>query len=212
MKFKPLYLYGIIFVVIIVAIVLTSSGNSNVDTANNSMTAMQNDANQGMGEMPNDAIHNGMSGMNEGAPSKNNVRADFYKQLDTYEEELKNNPNDTTIMRNYADLLGMSHQTEKAIDLYNRILAIDPNRVDILISEGVVFYNSNKIDEAEVVTKKIVSLDKNNIEAKYNLGVIAATKGNNNEAIKIWEKLVEKYPDTEVGKLSKEALGKMAKL
>ena len=198
MKFKPLYMYGIIFVLIIAVIIFTSS-NGNKELTE--VSSFQNEIG-----MPNDAVHQGMNGTSEGAPSKSNVRGDFWTKLEKSKADLVANPNDTLAMKNYAQVLGMSHQTEKAIKLYEKILSIDPNRVDILLAEGLAFYNDQNYKMAEVVTKKIIVKDDKNLEAKYNLGVIAASQGKDEEAIKIWEELSQKYPDGEIGKLSAKSL------
>ena len=193
-------MYGIIFVLIIAAIVFTSSNNKEEFTATSNP----------QGEMPQDAIHQGMGEVKDG-PSKSNVREDFWAKMDKYKSDLEANPDDTLAMKNYAQMLGMSHQTEQAIELYEKILAIDPNRMDILLAEGLAFYNDQNFQMAEVVTKKIIALDNNNLEAKYNLGVIAAAQGKDKDAIKIWRELAEKYPNEEVGKLSTNALEQISK-
>ena len=198
MKFKPLYMYGIIFVVIIAVIIFSSSDSSK------DLTARSNP--QSEMEMPKDAVHQGMNGTGEGAPSKSNVREDFYSKLEKYKADLEANPNDTLLMKNYAQMLGMSHKTEKAIELYEKILAIDPSRVDILLAEGLVFYNDQNYQMAEAVTKKIIAKDVSNFEAKYNLGVIAASQGKDEEAKKIWKELSQKYPEDEIGKLAAKSL------
>jgi len=196
-------MYGIIFVIIIAAIVFTSSNNKE------ELTAVSNP--QGEMGIPNDAVHQGMGGVNNDGPSKSNVREDFWAKMDKYKADLEANPNDTLAMRNYAQMLGMSHQTEQAIELYEKILAIDPNRMDILLAEGLAFYNDQNYQMAEVVTKRIIAKDDKNLEAKYNLGVIAAAQGKDVDAIKIWKELAEKYPNEEVGKLSSNALVQISK-
>jgi tetratricopeptide (TPR) repeat protein len=207
MKLKPLYMYGIIFVIIIAGIIVTSTNsNEKMSVTSNPMgdANMPNDAvHQGMNGMPGDALHQGMGG---DAPSKNNIRDDFWEKLKKFEADLKANPNDTLLMKNYAQMLGMSHQTEKAIELYEKILKIDPNRVDILLAEGLAFYNDQNFQMAEVVTKRIIARDKNNIEAQYNLGVIAASQGKDEDAKKIWKEISEKYPNDEVGQLAGRSL------
>ena len=198
MKFKPLYMYGIIFLIIIVVIILTSSNDKE------KLTSVTNPI--GEKEMPKDAVHQGMDGMSIDGPSKSNVREDFWAKLENSKIVLEKNPNDTLAMKNYAQMLGMSHQTEEAIALYEKILAIDPNRVDILLAEGSAYYNTQNFEMAEVVTKKIIAIDDSNLEAKYNLGVIAASQGKDDVARKIWEELAGKYPNDKVGKLASNAL------
>lgn len=203
MKIKPLYMYGIIFVLIIAAIVLTSTSN------NEEMTKVSNPS--GESAMPNDSVHHGMNGKGESVPSKSNVREDYYTKLEAYKSALDANPTDTVAMKQYALMLGMSHQTEKALELYEKILAKDPNRVDILLAEGLAFYYDQNFAMAEVVTKKIIKLDNNNLEAKYNLGVITASKGDKEGAKQIWKELSEKHPDTEIGKLATSSLERINK-
>ncbi len=198
MNFKPLYMYGIIFVIIIAAIVFTSSNNKEKEATIATST--------GEAKIPNDAVHQGIGGVDIDGPSKSNVREDFWAKMDKYKAEIEANPNDTLAMKNYAQLLGMAHQTEKAIELYERILAIDPTRIDILLAEGLVFYNNKNFRMAEVITKKIIALDDSHLDAKYNLGVIAASQGKNDEAKKIWKELSEKYPNDDVGKLAASSL------
>ena len=148
MKLKPLYMYGIIFVIIVAGIVITSSNNNEELTTTSN--PMENK------EMPRDAVHQGMNGMGEDAPSKTNVREDFWTKLEDSKAAYEANPNDTVAMKNYAQTLGMSHQTEQAIELYEKILAIDPSRIDILHAEGLAFYNNQNYQMSEVVTKKII--------------------------------------------------------
>ncbi len=210
MKLKPLYMYGVIFVIIIAAIVVTSSNNSKESTAMsnpNANSEMPNDAtHQGMGQMPTDAIHQGMGKVSDDAPSKDNVREDFWTKMEQYKADIKANPSDTVAMKNYAQILGMSHQTEEAIKLYEKILAIDPNRIDVLLAEGLAYYTDQNYKMAEAVTKKIIAIDSNNLEAKYNVGVIAASIGDNERAKRIWKELAEKYPNKEIGKLAANSL------
>ncbi|MCF6269358.1 MAG: hypothetical protein L3J41_06600 [Melioribacteraceae bacterium] len=203
MKFKPVYMYGIIFVVIIVAIVFTSSNNKKEVTTISTQ--------QGDKEMPQDALHQGIGGVSDDAPSRGNVREDFWIKMDKYKADIEANPNDTLAMRNYAQMLGMSHKTNEAIELYDRILAIDPNRIDILLAKGLTFYNAQNFIMAEVVTKEIIALDDKNLEAKYNLGAILASQGKNDEARKVWKELSDKYPNDEVGKLATNALVQISK-
>jgi len=191
-------MYGIIFVIIIATIIFTSSNDKE------ELTAVSNS--QGEMEMPKDAVHQGMGGMTNDGPSKSNVKEDFWTKLENSKIEFEKNPNDTLAMKNYAQMLGLSHQTEEAIALYEKILAIDPNRVDILLAEGLAFFNDQNFQMAEVITKKIIAIDDKNLEAKYNLGVIAASQGKDGDAIKVWEELSEKYPNDEIGKLAAKSL------
>jgi len=203
MKIKPIYMYGIIFVIIIAAIVFTSTNNSveksEVISPNSEMG------------MPNDSIHSGITGVAKDTPNKSNVSSEFWTKLEESKAEFEANPNDTVLIKNYALLLGMSHQTEKALELYEKILSINPKRVDILLAEGLAYFNSKDYIMAETVTKRIIQLNKNNLEAKYNLGVIKATKGDKEGAKQIWEEISKNNTDHEIGKLATSSIVRISK-
>ncbi|MEN8192911.1 MAG: tetratricopeptide repeat protein [Bacteroidota bacterium] len=200
MKIKPIYIYGIIVVAIVIVLVISNS--SKVETESNISTNPQT-------EMPQDDIHKGLKGEGDAGPSKGNVKSEFWERLDKLEKEIEADPNDTLKMRQYAELLSMAHQTDKALGYYQKILNVDPKRIDILLSEGLVYFNEGKYDEAEKVTNRILEINKNHHEAKFNLGVIAASQGDKDKAKKIWTELVESNPETEAAKYAKEALTKL---
>jgi tetratricopeptide (TPR) repeat protein len=202
MKIKPLYLYGISFVIIITVIIFVGSGNNS-----GRKIPPQNGIKEETETMPNDAIHNGVA---NNKPNRNNVRKEFWDKLDRAKTNLEANPTDTLLMREYAELLAMSHKTNDAIKIYQKILAVDPNRIDILLAEGATFFNGQNFKMAEIVTKKILAIEPGNLEARYNLGVIAAAEGNNEKAKTIWQKIAKKFPDTDVGKLSASSIEKLS--
>ena len=73
-------MYEIIFVIIIAAIIFTSSNDKE------ELTAVSNS--QGEMEMPKDAVHQGMGGKTNDGPSKSNVKEDFWTKLENSKIEL----------------------------------------------------------------------------------------------------------------------------
>ncbi len=200
MKIKPLYIYGIIIIIIVVILLFIDTGN------NTEKPVMPSEAEI---TMPQDEIHKGLGNSSGSGPSKADVKPEFWEKLENLGKEVEANPKDTVKIMEYAQLLSMAHQPDKALEQFNKILKIDPNRIDVLLSEGLLYYNQSKFDEAENVTKRVLEINENHLEAKFNLGVIAVARGDKEQARKIWNKLVKDNPNSEAAKYAKEALAKL---
>ncbi|MBU0559991.1 MAG: tetratricopeptide repeat protein [Bacteroidetes bacterium] len=200
MKFKTIYIYGMLAVVIL-SIVIVSSISKEEQT--------QTEEANVHGNMPQDDIHGGLN-MGGDVPSKSNVKSDFMDRFNEAKASYEQSPNDTLKMREYADLLLTAHKKDLALELYNKILAVDSKRVDAYLALGLIHYQNGKFDKAEASTKKILKLDADNSEANYNLGAIAIAQGDTAKAKQIWENLVKKYPNTETAQFTQESLKKLA--
>ncbi len=193
MKFKPLYAYLSLVVILVVFLVVFTQKNNNQSTTDI--------ANQ---EIPNDDIHKGLK--NGEAPNKSNVSADIIRKMEELKKAAEENPNDTLKLKEYADFLTEAHKPDEAIPYYQKILKVNPKRTDILFSLSFIYYNKQDYNKSEELTNKILSYDKNNPLALYNLGAISATKGDNEKAKDIWNKLIEKYPNAEAARAAKQSL------
>ena len=197
MKFKPLYAYLSLIVILIVLLVVFTQKNKSNETAGDI-------TNQ---EMPNDDMHKGLQ--NGEAPNKSNVSADIIRKMEELKKEAEKNPNDTLKLKEYADFLAEAHKPDEAIKYYQKILNIDPKRTDVLFSLSFIFYNKRDYDKSEEYTNKILSYDKNNPLALYNLGAISATRGDKNKAKEIWNEIIKKYPNSEAAKTAEESLSNL---
>jgi tetratricopeptide (TPR) repeat protein len=196
MKFKPLYAYLSLVVILIVLLVIFTQKKSNQSTPD--ITSQ---------EMPNDSIHKGLK--NGEAPNKSNVSADIIRKMEELKKAAEENPNDTLKLKEYADFLAEAHKPDEAIQYYQKILKVDPKRTDILFSLSFIYYNKQDYNKSEELTNKILSYEKNNPLALYNLGAISATKGDNVKARDIWNKLIKKYPNSEAAGAAKQSLGNL---
>lgn len=200
MKFKPLYVYGIVIIIIAVILVITSNSDS-TEVVQDPQTTM-----------PQDNIHEGLSGNeNMGGPSGSNVRQDFWDRLDSLDNYVTNNPNDTLTKKEYAGLLSMAHKTDRALEIYESILEVNPERIDILLAKSIIYFNTQDLDKSEEVTEKILSINSNYLEAKFNLGVIYISKGDTVGARNTWEDLIKENPNTDAGNAAVEALQRIEK-
>ena len=199
MKFKTLYFYGAIAVIVIITLIVVSQSGETETNKPIDITSEQ--------KLPDDEIHNPMKSGE--SPNKDNVSEGFKHKLEMLEKSIEENPKDTLKIREYADLLAAAHKKDKAIEYYQKLLDINPRRTDILFSLSFIYYSSGDLDKAETETKKILSFEPGNVNAQYNLGAITAGKGDKEKAREIWTKLVEKYAGDEIGIRAKNSIEKL---
>lgn len=200
MKFRPVYIYLILFIAFIVGIVIFSNSGINPDSTS-----------QMSQQMPEDDIHRGIGGNSE-MPSGSNVTSDARQRMEEYKAKFEKNPEDTLNAREFADLLKMAHQQDKAIEIYEGILSKDSKRIDILLELTFLYFNLGEIDKAEKYTSEILKIDKDHMLGLYNSGAISASKGDNSKAKVIWQGLVKKYPNSEISQIAEQSLIQLEKI
>lgn len=194
MKFKPIYLYGIVAAAVVIILLIVSQ----TGTAEKSSSDITNK------EMPKDDVHKNLMG----DPSGANVSQEMKKKIDELKKSVEANPKDTLKMREYADFLA-AHKPDEALLYYQKILDIDKNRKDIYFGITFVYYNQGNLAKAEEVTRKMSAMFPDDPMVKYNIGAIEATKGNKDKAREIWTKLIQDYPDDKTAELAKNSLNKL---
>lgn len=197
MKFKPIYIYLLLVLTAVAVFVFVPKDSVSKKTADITNK-----------EMPQDDVHKGLGG-NEGPPNKDNVTGNIKHQMEMMKKAVEKNPNDTLIVRQYADFLAAAHRKDEAIPLYERVLKINPKRSDILFNLAFIYYGGGQFDKAKETTERILKFAPDDLRAQYNLGAIEQAKGNTAGAKKIWTEIANKYPATETGKLAKESIKKL---
>jgi tetratricopeptide (TPR) repeat protein len=201
MKFKPIYLYGLIFIIAIIVLLVMSQQSNQRELVTDEFNTDQ--------EIPDDETHKKYNARGDEKPSEENVSEEYHKKLSEFKETVEQNPNDTIAIRSYADFLSAAHQNEEAIVQYQKILNIDPSRKDIYFSLALINYNLGKFSEAENLNKKILEIDPDNLMARYNIGALAATRGDKDKAREMWNKIIKESPDSETGKLASQSLERL---
>ena len=200
MKFKPIYLYGILVVAAVALLIVVGIQESSKSTE---APVIKNQT------MPDDDVHKQLRNQGSDSPGKDNVSEEYKKRVAALEENISNNPADTASMKEYADLLSASHKMMEALSWYEKILEVDPKRSDIYFSLALIYYNKQDFIKCEEVNDKVLSYDPKNQMALYNLGAIAATQGKTDKAKDFWNKVVSINSESETGKLAKESLGRL---
>jgi tetratricopeptide (TPR) repeat protein len=200
MKFKPIYLYGIIALVVVVTLLIVSQSNSNEEKVNVDITDKQ---------MPMDEVHKKLNNGMKQDPSGSNVSEEVKHKIDVMKKDVDANPTDTLKMREYADFLAAAHKPEEALLYYQKIIDKDKKRKDIYFAITYVHYTKGELVKAEEVTQTMLKLFPNDPMVKYNLGAIEATKGNKEKAREIWNKLISDNPNDQTSELAKNSLNKL---
>lgn len=199
MKFKPIYLYGLVVIIAVVTLIIVTQ-SSDEGTKTDNVTNEQ---------MPDDNIHKNLGhGMMQN-PTGANVSEEVRQKLDLMKKEVESNPTDTIKIREYADLLAAAHRPDEAISFYERIIEKDKSRKDIYFAITFVYYNQKNLVKAEEVTREMSRLFPDDAMVNYNLGAIEATKGNKDKAREIWNKLIKDYPNDKTSELAKNSLNRL---
>lgn len=199
MKFKLIYLYGIIFIAVMVTLIIISKSNPSKKSDKENVISIQK---------PKDDLSNSLGIQNQN-PSSANVSKEVFEKLDRMKKLADAKPPDTLRVREYADFLAAAHQPDEAIKYYEKILTVDKKRKDIYLAITLIYYNQSKLDKAEEITNQILKLFPKDAMATYNLGAIEATKGNKVKAREIWEKLIASDPDNETAILAKNSIDRI---
>ena len=197
MKFKTVYIYGALLIVVIAVIIIATNQRDK------KISAIDEIANK---QMPQDDVHKNLGKEGQMPHGQVKVSEEIKKKMEELKAAVDANPNDTTKIREYADFLLAAHKPDESIQYYEMILKKDPKRKDIRFSLTFIYYNKGDLDKAEEETNKILAIDKNDSMAKYNLGAIEATRGNDEKAREIWNKLIQDDPKSETAELARNAL------
>ena len=200
MKFKAIYLYGILAVVAVTILIVVGTQNASIP----GQPPVTNDQ-----TMPDDDVHKQLKNQGSTSPGKENVSEEYKRKLAGLKQAVDNNPSDTLAMREYADFLSASHKMNEAISYYEKILEISPNRADIHFSLAVIYFNMQEYQKCEDENNKVLTFDPKNQMALYNLGAIAATRGNKEKAKEYWNNVISINAQSETGQLAKESLIKL---
>ncbi len=194
MKIKPLYIYLGVFLIAVVSIFVFT--NLNDDKQQTAMT----------GQMPNDDVHKGLNQQNPHGGDMGAMTERVNHALAQMRKQYQENPNDTSIAKQFADYLSMAHQPDSAIIIYENILVRDGKRSDIRNSVAYLYLLKRDFKKSEAALSGILRYDQNDTQAKFNMGIIAVESGDKEKAKSIWQDLVKQHPGDPMAKKAEEAI------
>jgi len=125
------------------------------------------------------------------------IKADvYYKMKDysqafkTYEEAIKTDNSDITILNNYAYYLAEQNiKLKEAEQMAEQVIMKEPENVTFLDTYGWILYKRNKIREAQKIFEKILkNAEKPDAEYYEHYGYILKKKNDCKNAIEYWNK------------------------
>lgn len=207
-KIKPIYNYLSGIVIAFAAILIVSRFNPQLRTPASVKNAPPAKDIQGQ-IIPNDAIHRNLMNPLAQKPSKNNVMSSIMGHMNDLKNQVKQHPNDTLKIRQYADFLAEALQYDKAIKYYKKILKRYPRRIDVMSSLVFIYFDQKDLNNAERYLHKILSIDKDNVQAMYNLGAVEANKGEKEKARQIWTKIINNFPRSSLVIKAKNSINRL---
>lgn len=124
----------------------------------------------------------------------NNPMDEIHRQLNTFQEILKKNPNDYEALVGLGNLYYDIGQFEKAISYYEKAVSIkkDP---DIITDLGTCMREIGKPEEAMKLYEEALKIDENHWRAAYNIIIISIKDINDKDkALFYFEKLKKINP------------------
>ncbi len=152
-------------------------------------------------EMPNDEIHRGLKQQKSMQMDK-----EILAKIDSLKNVINSNPKDTIALNHLGFFLLQTHKFDEAETTFENLLKLNPNRIDVLNVLAEMNFNLQKFNKSEEYLKRILKLEEDNDLAQYNLGVVYVMQGKKDEAKEAWNKIVQKNPDSDIGKMAKESL------
>ena len=118
-------------------------------------------------------------------------KKNFSKAKKIYEDLLIKNPNNFTILQNYAALLSQIKEYKKAGDTFKKCLEIKPKDPLLLYNYGKFFHEQKIYDKAIRFYQESFKIDSKNDMSQYNIGNIYFSEGKLENAIKSFKKAIE---------------------
>lgn len=136
----------------------------------------------------------------------NSVDLNVINEINSLEEEVKNNPNNYDALLNLGHLLNDNGFHDRAIEKYNKYLIKFPKNADVLVDLGVCYFEQRKYDEAIVKIKKAIDINPKHQIAHFNLGIVTFSKNDIEAAKEWWQKARDLDPNSNIGQKAEQLL------
>ena len=121
----------------------------------------------------------------------NHSQGNWNKAKEIYEHILKSDPNNYTVLQNYASLLSQLREFKLAKITFEKCLKINPKDSLLVYNYGKFFHDQNNFDRAINCYEKSFKLNSKNDMSLYNIGNIFLLKNNFQKAITYFKKVLE---------------------
>ncbi|MEW5798932.1 MAG: tetratricopeptide repeat protein [Bacteroidota bacterium] len=143
------------------------------------------------------------------APSKENVTKSFTDHVEMLKKKIARNPNDIQTLKTLAQWLMDAHKTEEAIGYFERGVKLQPGNDSLLLDLSVCYFQIRQYDMAMKTTDRILRLYPDHPRALLNKGAIYASQNKPDTAAAIWNRLIQRSPETEEAEQAKHYLAQL---
>lgn len=131
----------------------------------------------------------------ESSSEEEKNRAKFTAIVKEYEEEIKHDPNNLSLILAVAEVYSSLKKFPKAIEYYKRALALKPNSNKIKLELALAYLNNNDLTHSQTLFQQVVQEEPQNINALSGLGRVEALKHNFNEAENYYTQVLKSNPN-----------------
>jgi len=120
----------------------------------------------------------------------------FAEAIASFQEVLKEKPNDLVINQKLAMACKNAGQYEKAAEIYTNLSEINPENTKIYLNNIIKMYDeANMPDKAIESTNRLIKLNPEDADALYNLGYMYIKLNKYSEGIEPFKRAIEIRPD-----------------
>lgn len=126
--------------------------------------------------------------------------------INALKDSLKNNPNNTELILDLANLLNHSGFYAESLENYKRYQKFDPNNPDVLVDMGICYFELQNFSAADSLMKLAIKINPAHQTGYFNLGIVNLSQGRIDVAMEWMQKAVAIDSNSEVGKRAKHIL------
>lgn len=106
---------------------------------------------------------------------------------------LKQKPDNTGALANYANVLTLLGRAEEAVTCYDRVIAVAPDS-ETLTNRGNTLHSLNRHQEALASFDRALVLDAGNVQAQFKRGTVLGEMGRAEDAIASYDRVLARQP------------------
>lgn len=139
-------------------------------------------------------------------PGQSRIDLNLLNEINQLENELKNDPQNSTKLLKLANLNHDAGFFEKAINYYKDYLTLKPEDNDAEVDLGVCYFELNKFEEAEKIFENVVKKNPRHQIAYLNLGIVNLNQQEIEKAKEYFKKCIQLGENTDAGQRAKKLL------
>jgi tetratricopeptide (TPR) repeat protein len=142
-------------------------------------------------------------------PNSENVNHAYRQQVRTFEDRIREDPSDTTAMRELGNLLQDAHQNDESARWYRSYLELSASSRQVRLDLAAVLAATGDLEGAREAMLALLGIYPDDARAQYNMGAISANLGRTDEARSWWEKVASQSGNLELKEKASRSLAQL---